>query len=453
MRLALCLAVAGCIDEKVGVHSELIAGDLAPKTLSPTSILTTGGSAPLSYAQSLGGQRRFQPVESGETEISTSVTHWFGPGESPEFLRIPLEVGERAIVSLILYARPDHHGLIMDGFELLDSQRKPLESQIRKGVFGEFDLGGRSRGNDVEDRFKLAFPTKTFTIEPRVDESSVKSSAVLLSFPEEAQDHIVEVHVDHPTSMLALGAVVEASTYQPGDSVRCDFELIDESVGAARLTNVQAKLRLDDLPSVPLSTVVLTGNQRGYASVALSDAVATSKAQLELIATVEKGTESLLRSVVLDFDVVRPHAEIYDLHERMSEGIQGPQFEVDVTVRSLSADRFEVFGTLTGRAEAGYEVPVAQAVVSFDGVDNGLSTGTLVFDLQSVRDATVTGPFLLREVSLHSFYTGSLQHRVGLVEGVETPLTWGLAGNQALNDAMCNILAEAGQFKVGECRQ
>jgi hypothetical protein len=46
-----------------------------------------------------------------------------------------------------------------------------------------------------------------------------------------------------------------------------------------------------------------------------------------------------------------------------------------------------------------------------------------------------------------------MQHRIGLVEGVETTLTWGLAGNQALNDAMCDVLVESGELKAGQCQR
>jgi hypothetical protein len=38
------------------------------------------------------------------------------------------------------------------------------------------------------------------------------------------------------------------------------------------------------------------------------------------------------------------------------------------------------------------------------------------------------------------------------VEGIETPEGWGLAGNQALNDAMCNLLVEAGNLEAGQCQ-
>ena len=56
------------------------------------------------------------------------------------------------------------------------------------------------------------------------------------------------------------------------------------------------------------------------------------------------------------------------------------------------------------------------------------------------------GTVLLGDVVLESAQTGTVQHRIGLVDGVR-PARWGLAGNQALNDAMCEILAEAGRLE------
>ena len=136
----------------------------------------------------------------------------------------------------------------------------------------------------------------------------------------------------------------------------------------------------------------------------------------------------------------------------MGKSRSGPQFEVDVTVRSTTSDRFEVVGTLTGVSQAGYEVPIARARVVFDAVESGLSTGTLAFDLASVLKPPFTGPFLLRDVVLSSVFTATVQHRIGLVEGVETTLTWGLAGNHALNGAMCDALVEAGELDAGQCQ-
>ena len=177
----------------------------------------------------------------------------------------------------------------------------------------------------------------------------------------------------------------------------------------------------------------------------------SGRARLTLIATGRVKEKTFRRSTRVHFDVVRPHAEIFDLKQRMRKGMGGPQFEVDVTVRSMNSDRFRVFGVLTGRTRSGYEIPVARAQAVFDGVEGGLTTTTLIFELAAVRDSVLIGPFSLRDVVLESTYTGTVQHRIGLVDGVETPQRWGLAGNQALNDAMCEILAEAGRLPRDEC--
>ena len=101
----------------------------------------------------------------------------------------------------------------------------------------------------------------------------------------------------------------------------------------------------------------MDGNRRGVAQITIPGLAQSGRARLTLIAKGRVRDKKFRRSTRVHFDVVRPHAEIFDLKQRMRKGAGGPQFEVDVTVRSMNPDRFRVFGVLTGRTRSGIRDP------------------------------------------------------------------------------------------------
>lgn len=437
LRLLLGWLMTGCHGGDVGVQSEPVAGDLSPNTLSPAFISLNGVTETSSRADALSSKKVFVAAKTGDLQVSTSMTYTFEPGQISEIVEIPIETDVGTVVHVVVQAPSGNVESLLSGLNLLDHEGRKLRMNTHHVLIEE----------------NTSIPSKLFTLNPSDSKPRFKTRKVRLQLPIATRKHAVAVRVDQPSTTLTLGALVQAQSYQPGDGVQVDFELSADSKSATEIKEVEAEV-ITDVLQVPISPrVELRGKLGGSVIVKLPAETETGPNRLRLVVRGTRAETEFSREVVVGFDVVRPHAEIVDLHQRMETRRRGPQFEVDVTVRSTTSDRFEVTGTLTGRSQAGYEVPIARATVAFDAIESGLSTGTLAFDLASVRNSPFTGPFVLRDVVLSSLFTGMMQHRIGLVEGVETTLTWGLAGNQALNDAMCDVLVESGELKAGQCQR
>ena len=446
------LTLVACSKDRPDDTLKPAGDDLVPTKLSSVQLIAEQPAEPEYKATPLTADRAYRHSGAGDIQISTAMTHWFMPGQAPELLELSFESGSSMVIVVSLYDAAEIDESLMNGLALLDVNEKPMTSKTHALSVSNNQRAVYDENIAQALEMPLSFPARIFKI------NEVKSSGRLpakpkgLRIPNSMRKNLLGVHVYQPAATLTLAAAVESQSYQPGDHVRVDFELTDEADAELVVEGVEARVDTDR-DQVPLSTdVVLTTKHSGYVKIALPEEARTGHGWVTLVAKGKINERSFARSTRVVFDVVRPHAEIVRLEQSIVKSSGRSRFEVDVTLRSLSLDRFEVFGVLTGRSEAGYEVPVARAFVAFDGVANGLTTGTLVFDLDSVRHSVVSGPFLLRDLVLKSFHTGTVQHRIGVVEGIETPEGWGLAGNQALNDAMCNLLVEAGNLEAGQCQ-
>ena len=426
--------------------------DLVPAKLSSVQLIADQPAEPEYQATPLAADQAFRPSGAGDIQVSTAMTHWFMPGHAPELLELSLESGSSMVVVASLYDALETDESLMNGLTLLDANKEPITPKTHALSVSNNQRAVYNESIAQSFELPLSFPARTFKFNDVTSLGRLPAKPKGLRIPDSMRKTLVGIHVYQPAATLTLGAAVESRSYQPGDNVRVDFQLTDEATTEMVVDSVEARVDTDR-DQVPLSAdVVLTTKNSGHVNIILPAEARTGHGWVTLVAKGKTKGRSFARSTRVVFDVVRPHAEIVKLEQSVVKANGRSRFEVDVTLRSLSVDRFEVFGVLTGRSEAGYEVPVARALVAFDGVANGLATGTLVFDLDSVRHSIVSGPFLLRDLVLKSFHTGTVQHRIGVVEGIETPEGWGLAGNQALNDAMCNLLVEAGNLETGQCQ-
>lgn len=442
LQMALLLLMVTACESSEGVRKiEPVVGDVEPFELRPTSIFIEPDSSVSRGVDRLSGDRVFVPSRFGEARVSAAMTHWLAPGRLNGSFGLELGAAEGRVVRVCIFSEPELEAALFKGFSITDKLGKTVATETTD-YLNEGHAGAPSE-----------YPQRDFLVDETFFErlGGSERTVVDLRFPPAAKDYLIRVSVFEPASTLSLGAAVEAQTYQPGDTVKVAFELFDERSPETEIDRIEMQLEIGQVNIESPGEVLMDGARRGVAHITIPALEESGRARLNLITHGRTAGQSFRRSTRVHFDVVRPHAEIFDLRQRMGKGAQGPQFEVDVTVRSVNADRFRVFAVLTGRAQSGYEIPVARAQATLDGVENGLSTTTLVFSLAAVRESVLVGPFLLRDVVLRSMYTGAIQHRIGLVDGVETPLRWGLAGNRALNDAMCEILAEAGRLPRGEC--
>ncbi len=430
-----------CTPSERPQKSKSVIGDIEPFELRPTAIFAQPKTAVSRRLDALSGDHVFVPSRFGETQISTAMTHWLAPGTLNDSFSLKVGPSQETVVRICIFATPDREKALFDGLELMDATGKAV------GV--ETDAYTDPTSTEPNS----IYPQRDFLLGPKSFKnlSGIEPENFVVKFPIAARDYLIRVSVFEPSSTMSFGAGVEAQAYQPGDTVKVAFELFDGAASDMKLERIDLQLEIGQVEIASPGEIIMNGNRRGVAQITIPGLAQAGRARLTLIATGRVKEKTFKRSTRVHFDVVRPHAEIFDLKQRMGKGMGGPQFEVDVTVRSMNSDRFRVFGVLTGRTRSGYEIPVARAQAVFDGVEGGLTTTSLIFELAAVRDSVLIGPFSLRDVVLESTYTGTVQHRIGLVDGVETPQRWGLAGNQALNDAMCEILAEAGRLPRDEC--
>jgi len=430
----LVVFLMGCHDQSVSLVEKPVTGDLAPRTLVPSpnsasrALPESHGSHPLLSARAFAAAAQLEPL------FSSSMTYRIQMSQPSLSFVIPVESATSVIFDVRLTDETNKDWAFLDAVSVLDDQNNLLPSLKELGD----DSGEKSSnlGTHSNRRRFVAY--------------NVTASDYTVNLALGTADGELLVDVRYPKNRTILGATLLAPYYQPGDKADIEFE-VTGSDGATKVDDVVLEVVSSDGTRLPIGNVSLTSSRGGLIDFEIPRGAPSNAMMLNLSVQGRDRNGSFRRSLRLLVSLVRPHAEIVDLRTRVNRDSRIERFEVDVTIRSLNGDRFRLEGTLTGRSDVGYELPVARAFVEFDMLDPGFESTSLVFDLSSVQAARVGGPFVLRDLSLTSQYTDQVQHRIGLVDGVETPLRWGLAGNKELSQTLCLLLAESGRIQRNEC--
>ncbi len=430
----LVVLLMGCHDQQVSLVEEPVTGDLAPRTLVPGPNNVSRVS-PESYgSHPLTSDRAFAAAAQLEPLFSSSVTYRIRISRSSPSFVIPVESAASVIFDVRSTDDTNNDWALLDTVSVLDDQNNLLPSPKELGrdsATPSLELGTQSR-------------RRLFVVQ-----NATASNYTLTLAPETAEAELI-VNVRYPKTRAILGATLLAPYYQPGDKAGVEFEATS-SLGGVEVDDAVLEVVAADGTRLPIGTVSLASSRGGFIDFQIPSDTPSNAMALHLSVKGRDRKGSFRRSLGLTVALVRPHAEIVDLRTRVNRDSRIESFEVDATIRSLNGDRFRLEGTLTGRSDVGYELPVAKAFVEFGMLDPGLESAPLVFDLSSVQAARVGGPFVLRDLTLTSQYTGQVQHRIGLVDGVETPLRWGLAGNKELSQTLCLLLADSGRILRSEC--
>ena len=392
MKLLLTLSLAlgllswvtvACTPSEGPQKSKSVVGDLEPLELRPTAIVVQPKSEVSRRLETLSGDRVFVPSRFGEAQISTAMTHWLAPGTLGDSFGLKVEPSEETVIRICIFAPREQEEGLFDGLKIVNPTGKTVSVET-------------DAYSDVTNKVPTSiYPQRDFLLDAKSFKNlrGPEPENFEIKFPNAARDYLIRVSIFEPLSTLSFGAGVEAQVYQPGDTVKVAFEIFDAAVLETHLDGVDLQLEIGQAKIVSPGEILMDGDRRGVAQITIPGLAQSGRARLTLIAKGRVRDRKFRRSTRVHFDVVRPHAEIFDLKQRMRKGAGGPQFEVDVTVRSMNPDRFRVFGVLTGRTRSGYEIPVARAQAGFDAVEGGLATTTLIFGLAAVRDSVLTGPF------------------------------------------------------------
>lgn len=427
------LGMISCQDQPLPLNEKSVIGDLAPTELTPRVPSQPIGASDRHGSYPLFSDRAFAAASTPEPQLSTSVVYRFEPTQHVRSLLIPVEAANPIVFEVRPIVETSDSESDLRALQLIDGQSKLVSSMFE-----------HAEGDNLNSKSPSRHGRRVFT-----STASEPSSYTLMMKPEMTpQPFMVEVR--YPETSVIVAAAFDELYYQPGQLASLEFQAISRH-GEVELDEVTFE-GCDVGGGKPLlCKLTHLGTRGGRAEVTIHEDFDADIIALRLNFRGRGEQGFFVRSIELQAELIRPHAEIVDLRARVNRTSRVENFEIDATIRSLNGDRFRLEGTLTGRSDAGYELPVAKAFVEFDMLERGLESAPLVFELSAVQGANVGGPFVLRDLILTSLYTEQVQHRIGLVDGVETPLRWGLAGNKTLGQTLCRLLAESGRLSLEEC--
>jgi hypothetical protein len=381
-------------------------GDLLPTRLVSASFDPPTMGAVLRDSDALAPRNAFVADSESET-VSTRMFRRTMTGTDPATYTFPIDspLGARVLVRPVdpkLTAAGIHMHGVATG-QRLDHGRDASNTDI--GTMGK---GARPSG---EPSFVPLVTTRTLSVD-----EPFAPGLVMLDLPAALAASGVFVEVDQPNTHIAFTGRSDELAYALGDEAHFAFSLSDDNTPVEG-AHVTVSVELPDhssLPDVQLRSVG-QGQYVGTMPLSFTDPRYMGAWGLHVTATGSANGVAFERTVEAGFGFWPAHAQMswvgVPQTVRGADGLIN-EVSVDVGVDSVVDDQLSLRGLLTFSAPDGSEHTLASAqtgqVVTHQG-----GTVTLHFDAASMVFGQVNGPFHVRDLTLVSQGTATVQHRIG----------------------------------------
>lgn len=418
MRALLCLSaftlLAGCSESTTTSPSPsstppaLVRGDVAPTTLYPTTLPSVPGGGLAQVSMPASPKTPIRIPDGPRLSTHKEVLFKLEPGSSAQTIQVPVDAAQDAW----LYLGPHSNDSAT-----IDAMLRGVQVFAPDGTQVNVRVPKPGVPDGVESTPMASMDLTAYG--PGMYRVVVSAAAAATGISVNAMINRTTLTMDlQPTHSL----------FFPTDAGGIDIKLADDGVAIVG-ANVTAELILPGTkwtgPSIP---VVDLGGGRYRAQV--STLLGTSHpSDIYNVLVRAQGTSPRTGQPFHRFgstgtQYVVPSAKIADvgaIRPVKDGGGAITHFESDVTVESVSADRYEVTGILVARHTDGSERPVGVAQ-SADTLGAETKTITLRFDAGYAQLTTMEGPYFLRQVTLFSTGKNALYHRIGNGLGRTVPV-------------------------------